>query len=373
MTETWRFVVFLTIVLSVWTGMHAFVLWRLSNVPPLANVSRALLLTVAAILWLSYPLAQVLDRIGVGSLSKAVELIGASWLGILFMLFVWVLLADVVTGFGRLLPSLAPILRAGAALVALGLSAIALIQGGRAPIVSEHEVHLAGLPRERDGLVLVVMTDLHVGTLLDERWMARQVERANALAPDLVAIVGDLVDGNATRVESVVPTLRQLRAPLGVWAVTGNHEFYAGLERSLAVFEQAGFRVLRDCNEQVVPGLVLAGVDDLTARRQFGLDHDPLAHALDGRPAGATILLSHTPWHAEQVAARAVGLMLSGHTHDGQIWPFGYLVRLSYPLVGGRYEIAGMTAIVCRGTGFWGPPMRLWRRSEILRITLRSR
>ena len=94
--------------------------------------------------------------------------------------------------------------------------------------------------------------------------------------------------------------------------------------------------------------------------------------ALANRPPGAAILLSHSPLQAGAAAAAGAGLMLSGHTHDGQIWPFGYLVRLSYPLLGGRYEVDGMPVIVCRGTGTWGPRMRLWRPSEILRITLRS-
>jgi predicted MPP superfamily phosphohydrolase len=114
----------------------------------------------------------------------------------------------------------------------------------------------------------------------------------------------------------------------------------------------------------------LAGVDDLTARRQFKLDGDPVGRAL-GRPPGvATIYLCHSPLQAERAAALGAGLMLSGHTHAGQLWPFGYLVRLAYPRVEGRYDVDGMTLLVCRGTGTWGPPMRLFRPSEIVRITL---
>ena len=93
--------------------------------------------------------------------------------------------------------------------------------------------------------------------------------------------------------------------------------------------------------------------------------------ALAGRPAGATILMSHTPWETEDAARDGVGLMLSGHTHNGQIWPFTYLVKLVYPRIYGNYKVGGMSLIVCRGTGTWGPRMRLWNRSELLRITLR--
>jgi len=192
------------------------------------------------------------------------------------------------------------------------------------------------------------------------------------MKPDIVVVDGDLVDGNVREVEPLLPVLTSLRAPLGVWAVTGNHEWYAGIDRSLQLFKDAGYTVLRDRWAVVAPGLVFAGVDDLTARRQFGLSDHPVEKALAGRPAGATILLSHSPLKAEAAAAAGAGLMLSGHTHDGQIWPFGYLVRFVYPLLGGRYEVNGMTAIVCRGTGTWGPRMRLWLPSEIVRITLRT-
>jgi len=185
--------------------------------------------------------------------------------------------------------------------------------------------------------------------------------------------VGDLVDGNAERVTGLPPVLRKLRAPLGVWAVTGNHEYYAGARACVRFFEESGMRVLRDEWAEVVPGLVLAGVDDLTARGQFGeLDH-PMVAALASKPAGsATILLSHSPWQVQEAAAGGAGLMISGHTHRGQIWPFGHIVRTRYPFVNGLYEISGMKLAVGRGAGTWGPRMRLWQRGEILRITLRT-
>ncbi|MBP7149685.1 MAG: hypothetical protein KBD01_19335 [Acidobacteria bacterium] len=169
----------------------------------------------------------------------------------------------------------------------------------------------------------------------------------------------------------MLPQLRQLTAPLGVYAVTGNHEHYAGLDESIELFRAAGYRVLRDEAAEAAPGIVVAGVDDLAARDQFGVADAPLERALAARPPGATLLLSHTPWQAERAAELGAGLMVSGHTHDGQIWPFRYLVRLRYPCVAGRYHVGDMTLVVGRGTGFWGPPMRLFRRSEILALTLR--
>ena len=135
--------------------------------------------------------------------------------------------------------------------------------------------------------------------------------------------------------------------------------------------KEAGFELLRNRWAEVRPGLVLAGVDDPRGDRRAGQGSDSVQKALAGRPPGATIFLSHRPRQAERVSVAGVGLMLSGHTHGGQIWPFGYLVRFSYPLLEGWYEVGGMPVIVTRGTGTWGPRMRLWPPGEILRVTLR--
>jgi predicted MPP superfamily phosphohydrolase len=369
-----RFTAFLAVVLAVWAAMHGYVFWRLASVPMVAaHVPRRTLFWVAVALAASYPLARLLNAGRLEAVGRPLELVAANWIGVLFLLLSTLVIADVITLGGWCLSSQAPAIRGWAAAAALVLSAVALVQGLRPPVVRDCEVRLAGLPPERDGFVLVAVSDLHLGTLIGERWMTRLVNRVDALKPDVVVIVGDLVDGEVGRLEALLPALRTLRAPLGVWAVTGNHEYYAGLGRSVQLLKDAGYTVLQDRWAEVAPGVVLAGVDDLTARRQFGRTDRPLEQALAGRPPGATILLSHSPLQADTAAAAGVGLMLSGHTHDGQIWPFGYLVRLSYRLLGGRYEVGGMPVIVCRGTGTWGPRMRLWRPGEILRITLRAK
>jgi uncharacterized protein len=373
MTDAGRVAVFLIVVLGVWTLMHVVVFWRAASVPMIgAHLPRGVLVAIAAALWLSYPLSRLLDYWRVPFVVRPLEFVGSTWMGALFLAFAAVLLVEAITAGGYALPRLAPVLRGWALAAAGGLAVIGMVQGLRAPVVVDYEVRLAGLPAALDGTVLVEVSDIHLGTLIGERWMTRLVDRLGAMKPDILVVDGDLIDGNARRIEPLVPVLKRLHAPLGVWAVTGNHEFYAGLDRSLKLFDEAGFVTLRDRWVEVAPGLTLAGVDDLTARRQFGLGDHPVDAALAGRPPGATVLLSHTPWQAEKAAALGAGLMLSGHTHDGQIWPFGYLVRFTYPLLGGRYEVGGMTAIVCRGTGTWGPRMRLWRPSEIVRITLRS-
>ncbi|MGA2962596.1 MAG: metallophosphoesterase [Candidatus Korobacteraceae bacterium] len=365
---------FLRIILLIWTGLHVYVFYRLSSIPIIVqHVPNWLLVVVAAILWMSYMLARFLDRSGLGTVARPLEIVGANWIGILFLIFVGLLVADIATGFGLLFPRIAPTLRSWALLASLVLCVIGTVQARRAPAIRNYEVQLANLPPESNGTVLVLATDLHLGALLGERWLAGRVAQIQAERPDLVIFGGDILEGHHEAHRKFLPLLRRISPPLGLWAVTGNHEFYGGFETSVRLLEDAGFRVLRDQWAEVRPGLLIAGVDDLTARRRFGQDGNFVEQALAGRPANAaTIFVSHTPWEAERAARAGAGLMLCGHTHNGQIWPFTYIVRLIHPLLGGRYEVNGMPVIVCRGTGTWGPRLRLWRRSEIVRVTLRS-
>jgi uncharacterized protein len=367
--------VFLAVVLFVWTGMHVYVFWRASSVPVIArHFPRGVLWGVACILWISYIGARILSRLGTNAVPRFFEVVGANWIGVLFLLLVPLLVVDVVTVFGLLLSRVAPSLR-GWALVAGGvLGVIALVQGLRAPVVESYEVRLAGLPASSDGTVLILASDFHLGTLLGKDWLAARIDQIQTQRPDIVVLGGDIVEGDDPSELELLPLLRRLSAPLGVWAVTGNHEFHAGgLQRGASLLEDTGFHVLHDRWAEVKPGLVLAGVDDLTSRRRAGEAGNFIGQALVGRPPGAaTVLVSHTPWELGNAARAGVGLVLASHTHEGQIWPFGYLVRLTHPFLAGRYEVNGMTVIVCRGTGTWGPRMRLWQRGEIIRITLRA-
>jgi len=364
---------FLVVVLGIWAVLHTYVVWRLGSVPWIAaSVGTRWLAVIGAVLWLSFPVTRWIGARLPGSLGWTLDFAATTWVGVLFLMFSALVAIDIVTAGGWLLPKLAPSLRGWGAIAAGVLSLVALVQGLRPPVVHDYEVTLPGLPRERDGLTLVAASDLLLGGVITEHWLASRIAQIDALHPDLVVLVGDVVDQSPAPVEAMLPTLQRLHAPLGVWVVTGNHEHYAGVARCVALFEAAGFQVLRDRAVAVVPGLVLAGVDDLSARPRSGTVLSPVVATLTGRPAGATILLSHSPVQAEIAAQAGVGLMFSGHTHNGQIWPFTYLVGLRYPRLVGRYEIDGMSLIIGRGTGTWGPRMRLWSPGEILRIRLRA-
>jgi len=360
-----------TVLTSVITFMHIYVFWRAATVPFIKNrVPKAALLGACVVLWLTFYMGRVLGHGGTGTLAMIAELIGMTWMATLFLIFICLLTTDLLTGFGFLLPRIAPSLRGLALITGMALSVIAIIQGVRPPVVENYDVYLSGLPHAMEDTVIVAVSDLHLGSLIGERWLEARIAQVRKEKPDLVVLLGDIFEGHSESQDKLLSVMSRLSAPLGVWAVCGNHESYRRRAAGNALLDKAGFEILHNRWIEVRPGFIVAGVDDLTSMRRSGQYVDLVSKALAGRPQGATILFSHTPWEAEKAADAGVGLMLCGHTHGGQIWPFDYLVKRRYPLLEGRYEVNGMMVIVSRGTGTWGPRMRLWSPGEILRVIL---
>jgi predicted MPP superfamily phosphohydrolase len=350
--------------------MHVYVFWRADSLPFLKRrISRKELIGAGIVLWSVFFLGRYLGHGGTGPLAMTFEFLGMNWMATVFLFTVCLLAVDLVTIGGFLLPRVTPQLRGFGLVTGAVLSVVALVQGMRPPVVQNHDVYLHGLSDKMNGTVVVALSDLHIGTLLEKQWLEARVNQVKAQQPDLVVLLGDIFEGHGQPREELIPVIRRLSAPLGVWAVLGNHEYHGRSDKDTSL-PYDGITVLHNSWAQVAPALILAGVENLTANHRSGQGGDPVDKALTGRPPGATVLLSHTPWQADKAARAGAGLMLSGHTHGGQIWPFGYLVQHIYPLLGGRYEVDGMPVIVCRGTGTWGPRMRLLRSGEILRVTL---
>jgi uncharacterized protein len=237
-------------------------------------------------------------------------------------------------------------------------------------------VRLVGLGKGLEGLRIVQISDLHIGEALDEPFLRRVVAAVNALSPDVVAVTGDLVDGQVHTVRDFVAPLGDLRARFGVYYVTGNHEYYWGGPEWEAEVDRLGLTVLRNSHRVITRDgseLALGGVPDLQGIR-FHPDHGcrpDLAFA--GAPEGIPrILLAHQPAAARTAAAAGVDLQLSGHTHGGQIFPFHLFVWLSQPVLSGLRKLFGIWVYTHRGTGTWGPKMRLGAAPEIAEITLRA-
>ncbi len=246
----------------------------------------------------------------------------------------------------------------------------------KAPAHKLVDVALPGWPLALDGYRIVQISDIHVGSLLRRPFIEHLVQRCNALQPDLLAITGDLVDGSVTHLGGEIAPLAELRARDGVYFVTGNHDHFSGAERWVQRVRELGIEVLRNRRvpiEHDGARFELAGVDDLSSRRleagPHGFDLDAALAGWDGQTP--LVLLSHDPRAFEMARKRGIGLQLSGHTHDGQLWPFRFMVRLQTRFLAGLYRSGSSALYVSRGTGFWGPPVRVGAPSEITELRLR--
>jgi predicted MPP superfamily phosphohydrolase len=249
-----------------------------------------------------------------------------------------------------------------------------LYQARRTPSVRNVEIAIDGLPKELAGLRIAHLSDLHVGPTIKRDFVQRIVDRTNALQPDLIVFTGDMADGPVERLKADVEPLAALRAPLGLFSITGNHEYYSGVHDWTAQTERLGFRVLINDSCLIERGkhsVALVGITDFSAEAVLP-DHrsDPLGTLTNAPKADLTILLAHQPRSVH--AAGGADLQLSGHTHGGQFIPWKYIVPLQQTYLAGLHRHESTWIYVHSGCGYWGPPLRLGAPSEIALHTIRS-
>ncbi|MBX7269705.1 metallophosphoesterase [Micromonospora sp. Llam7] len=272
------------------------------------------------------------------------------------------------------------LLARGAAIFA-GLTATGLVGYGvrtamGPPQLDRVQIPLAKLPRSMDGLRIATVSDIHIGPLRGRAHTEQIVAAINRLEVDIVAVVGDLVDGTVTELGGAAAPLRGLRSRHGSYFVTGNHEYYSGVEEWVTEVDRLGLRVLQNQRLEIAARggvLDLAGVNDVSAAGS-GVSAPPdYGAALGDRdPSRPVVLLAHQPVAALEAAKYGVDLQLSGHTHGGQMVPFNLLVQLEQPVVSGLGEVDGTKVYVTNGAGFWGPPVRVGAEPQITLVELRS-
>jgi hypothetical protein len=396
-SRTLSFAIFFSVTLLVVGGMHYYIWTRLVRDTAVGEPWRRLLTIGIVAAAVAVPISFFLMRARAGALTDGFVFGAMLWMGLAFFLLSTLVVVDILrlasSGVGALTDWLrhspetpanperrllvARAVAGGAVLAAGGAAAFSVSSALGDPQIHEVPVRLARLPRQLSGLSIAQITDLHIGRTIGEAEVRRVVAATNALRPDIIALTGDFVDGSVRTLEAAVAPLTALSARFGVYFVTGNHEYYSGASAWVEHLRKLGVRVLR--NERVVIGdrgasIDLAGIDDW---RSTGMvpGHGPdLAAAIAGRdPDRSLVLLAHQPRGVEAAAQAGVELQVSGHTHGGQIFPFTLATALVYPYLHGLYQVAdgnGSQIFVSRGTGFWGPPMRLGSPPEIAHIVL---
>ncbi|QII06200.1 metallophosphoesterase [Rhodococcoides fascians A25f] len=317
------------------------------------------------------------------SWARGPAFVGLTWLAVVLYLFLGTVLVGLVCTVVRVVfatmrrdsaTARLRVSRVGSAITALvSIAAVGygLVEAAT-PRVTNTAVALGGLPAEFDGVRVALVSDLHAGPSRGAGFVRTVVDSVNAQNPDVVLLDGDLIDGTVALVGEDLEPLRDLDAPLGVFAVSGNHEFYAGDGGEwLDFWATLGIDVLRNERTTITRGdaaIDIAGINDATAPAPYEPD---LAAALDGIDSDRFVLLmAHQPKQALEASDFGVDMQVSGHTHGGQIWPIRYLVPLQQPSVEGLDTIGNTTLYTTRGAGAWGPPVRVAAPPEIAMLEL---
>ncbi|WP_344167093.1 metallophosphoesterase [Pilimelia columellifera] len=386
------FVVFISVVLLLVAGIHLYLWQRLvRDTTTAGGRARRVGSWAAFALAVSVPALLIGGRSGIGWLAW-----GYVWIAVMFYLLVALVVLELPMALARWQlrkrsagaatsasasasasdhdPERRLLLARGAAIVAgltaTGVTAYGLRSALGPPRIARAQVPIGKLPRGMDGFRIATVSDIHLGPLAGRAHTERIVAMINQLDADVVAIVGDLVDGSVGELGPAAAPLGNLRSRHGAYFVTGNHEYFSGAQQWIDELPRLGIRVLAN-QRQAINGLDLAGVHDVAGETE-GMGPDFDAALGDRDPARPVVLLAHQPIQASEAASRGVDLQLSGHTHGGQMAPFNLLVKLQQPVVSGLGEVDGMPLFVTNGAGFWGPPVRVGAPPEIALVQLRS-
>lgn len=360
----------------IYGSMHAYALLKARSALAFGPGTTLALLLLLGILLCAPIVTRQLGSHGYEGAARVVAYAGYLWMGFLFFFVCLNLSVDLLRlplramGGGGIAANAARGLAGRTAFLciaglAVALSGYAIVEASRIEVVRVRIV-TDRLPASVPSLRIAQITDLHLG-LIHRNGKAREVAAIVAREhPDIFVSTGDLVDGQLDGVAELAEILRGIPAPRGKFAVLGNHEYYAGIDRAIAFTRKSGFTVLRDESVTIDNAMRIVGVDDPAGAR-FGRTGGTEEIALLGnRPDGLfTVLLKHRP-QLDPATGGKFDLQLSGHTHHGQIFPFRLLTRLAFPLLAGDHPVPGGGILhVSRGTGTWGPPMRFLAPPEI--------
>lgn len=366
---------FLIIFISVYGGSHLYVYLRLVQPLRLAGFISLLIKILFIVLCLSFPLLHFVTRGQNGPLVEITNYISSVWMGIIVYLFLVTLGFDlirlVLKLFGNSSLQNPRLFTSVICAIVLVITAYSLVEAYNIGI-TRLSIKIPNLPKKLERVTIAQISDVHLGLIVQGKRLENIVALTNNLNPDIIVITGDLVDEQALHMEELVEPLKRLKSKYGVFACTGNHEFFAGIDKAAAFIDKAGVRLLRNQWIEVAGGLQIVGRDDQVGTRVAGEQIPPLAEIMKGiDPQKPIILLYHTPGTTmDELQRLGINLQLSGHTHQGQMWPFCYIVKMIFAMPYGLFSSGNTTVYVNRGTGTWGPPMRVGAHPEIALITL---
>lgn len=371
-----RYVVFATVFLLVMGGINYYIYRRfLRKIFP-SYKQYALIVPAILMLGEGFFLLDAITNIIPDS--PALYMLLSAFIGISFILFVMALVYDLIITASSHVPMdqerrrfIKIIFDITMLIAAISYVLRGLSQGLKAPVINTVDIKIKDFPVE--DYSIVQLTDVHVGRTIRRDYIEDLVRRTNALKPDMVVITGDLIDLPIEDIRDDLAPLASIQAP--TYFILGNHEYFHGPHDAIAIVTEMGIRAL--LNESIAIETAgghfnLVGITDLVGERMGILPHDLDAAFSQTNKALASVVLAHQPKTINLIEDQRCDLMISGHTHGGQIFPFGYLVIMDQPYLAGLHQHNTETQIfISRGTGFWGPPLRVLAPSEISRIVIR--
>ena len=373
--------------------MHGYVAWRI--IPTLGFSSSQTILAYTTVFILSLlPILPIILRMS-GNESKLIDkfsFVGYTSLGFFTLSFFIFVAKDLVFQLIALLGhiinednpfdnSKRDFIKKSITLGIIGISGTATGLGfynsRKGPSVIKHDIFLESLPESFNNFTIAQISDLHIGPTIKRPYVENVLDKISILNPDLIAVTGDLVDGSVQHLRPDLAPLKDMIAPFGTYFVTGNHEYYSGVDLWLDETDRLGMKNLINSNELISRSgdqIAIAGITDLKAHQIKPAHKSDPGLALRSVPDNITkIVLAHQPNSIHSVHEIGADLQLSGHTHGGQFWPFTYLTKLVNPYIAGFYDHYGTQIYVNRGTGYWGPPLRIGVPAEITLIRLKKK
>ncbi len=372
---------FLLTFFFIYSSAHLYIFLKIKAAFALGTAGTVALIAFMIVMICAPILVRVSERQGLEFLARLFSYVGYSWMGLSFLFFTSSLCIDIYRFFVYVigiilrtnLSSFFPSSRLAFFIPALVTATIAIYGYFEARSIRSERIVIASakVPKEIKRFTIVQISDVHLGLIVREERLEKILDRVKEAQPDILVSTGDLVDGQIDDLTGLAELLCEIRPPYGKFAVTGNHEFYAGLDQALRFTEKAGFTVLRGEVRDVAGFITIVGVDDPTARYFGAVRGAPEPRLLAGVPRERlALLLKHRPVIGEK-ALSLIDVQLSGHTHKGQIFPFTYASKAFYPHNAGLVALPGNFYLyVSRGTGTWGPPIRFLAPPEVTIITL---
>ena len=364
-----RILIFLTLVITIWGGIHFYVYKRTIHFLNISGAFKIYLALAIFILFFSYPLIRAISGFLPVEISLVLHILSTLWIGMVFYLFLFFILADLIT----LILSLAfPIPKVAIGIAVFILTILTVIYGYiEANRISTRKITIKIENLNGKELRIVHLSDLHLGLNFNYLKLKRMIPHINKFSPDLVLITGDILDEKADRINKYKNLFSEIQSGLGIFAVTGNHEFYAGNQKSIEFLKSAGITLLRN-QVLTLNNVEIAGVDDEEFLRNSKNWKENLKNTLKkAHKENMLILLKHRPTGFDIARENGVGLMLCGHTHRAQLFPLHFITSRVYRYFYGYHIEGKMHIYVNSGLGTWGPPLRLFAPPEIVFITLK--